>query len=326
VEQLVAGDTLLTNSGAVQPIVWIGRRALDFTRHPDPRSARPVRVRENAIADGVPRRDLLLSPDHAILLDGLLIPAKLLVNGSTIAQDTRLRAGCYFHVELQRHAVVLAEGLGCESYLDTGNRAFFENGPDPMVLHPDFDNSAGQRRREMESCAPLAVDAGRVEPIWRQLSARAGALGPRVPQMGTTDDPGLHVMLGRRVIRPTSRESGHYAFVLPGIAETIRLVSHAAAPCDTRPWVDDRRRLGVMVKRLIVRSRADVTEIALDDPRLTDGWWPLEGHDAGLWRWTNGNALLPSCAESRVLEIHVAGTVAYLSDDRTALEHMKVTA
>ena len=77
-----------------------------------------------AFGPAEPARDLLLSPDHAVFRGGALIPARALINGSTIVQEPASSAH-YFHVELPRHAVLLAEGLPCESYLDTGNRAAF---------------------------------------------------------------------------------------------------------------------------------------------------------------------------------------------------------
>ena len=128
----------------------------------------------------MPLRDLLVSPDHAIHVEGMLIPARLLRNGATIVQDDRLRAVRYFHVELEQHDVLLAEGLPAESYLDTGNRGVFENADAPLVLHPDLSDGNDQRRRELFSCAPFAADAERVEPVWRRLAVRASRLGFRV--------------------------------------------------------------------------------------------------------------------------------------------------
>jgi collagen type I alpha len=74
--------------------------------------------------------------NHAIYVDDVLIPAKHLLNGTTIRQEWRWRV-VYHHVELERHDVVLAEGLPTETYLDTGDRAKFSGAP-MVVLHPDF--------------------------------------------------------------------------------------------------------------------------------------------------------------------------------------------
>ena len=72
----------------------------------------------------MPHRDCLLSPDHAVFIDNALIPIRHLVNGRSIVQE-RVDEVTYYHVELPPHDVVVAEGLPCESYLDTGNRAAF---------------------------------------------------------------------------------------------------------------------------------------------------------------------------------------------------------
>jgi autotransporter-associated beta strand protein len=132
VEDLRIGDHLVTLSGEPRPVRWIGRRHLDLTRHPTPDHVQPIRIRANAFADNAPHRDLLVSPDHAVLCEGVpgggvLVPARLLLNGASIVRDTHHRAVTYYHVELETHDLLLAEGLPAESYLDTGNRAAFAN-------------------------------------------------------------------------------------------------------------------------------------------------------------------------------------------------------
>jgi hypothetical protein len=77
----------------------------------------------------------------------------------------------YWHVELPRHDVLLAEGLPCESYLDTGNRANFTNGGGVTTLHPEF----APLRREAEACAPLVVTGPRLAAVRLRLGMRAGA-------------------------------------------------------------------------------------------------------------------------------------------------------
>ncbi len=106
-------------------------------------SVRPVRIAAHAFADGLPHRDLLVSPEHALFVDGVLIPAHRLLNHSSVTQDAPAAAE-YFHVELDRHEVLLAEGLPAESYLDTGNRTMFANAP-LVALHPE-PAASGSRR------------------------------------------------------------------------------------------------------------------------------------------------------------------------------------
>lgn len=293
VQDLRAGDPVLTAGGAAVPVRWIGERRIDLTRHPEPDAASPIRILRGAFAPDVPRRDLLVSPDHAMLLDGLLISARLLVNGATILRETGLPAVHYFHVELEAHGILIAEGAASESYLDTGNRGLFDNAGVPLVLHPDFLSRDGQAIRERDSCAPFATDAARVRPVWDRLAVRAGALGHAVPVIETTSEPELRVMVEGRAIRPVSARGDEYVFALPRGCDQLRLLSRAAAPSDTAPWSDDRRRLGVMVRRIVLETAGEFRVIVPDHPSLADGWWGAEGDEAGPWRWTNGDAALP---------------------------------
>jgi hypothetical protein len=127
VEALREGQQVLTASGETAPIVWLGHRISDCSAHPRPEEVWPVRIRAGAFGAKLPVRDLSLSPDHAVLVDGVLVPARYLVNGSTITRE-QVDEVTYWHVELPAHGVLLAEGLPCESYLDTGNRAVFDHG------------------------------------------------------------------------------------------------------------------------------------------------------------------------------------------------------
>jgi hypothetical protein len=314
VEALRIGQQVAT-AGSGEPgfrtIRWIGYRHIDLVRHPDPASVRPVRIRADAFADGVPMRDLLVSPDHAIYADGLLIPARLLRNDTTIVREDRFRAIRYFHVELDRHDILLAEGLAAESYLDTGNRAVFENAGTVLALHPDLSGDDGQARREQASCAPFASDATRVEPVWRKLAARSAGLGYRLPIPATTRDPALRLVAGGHAYGPVARHGDCHVFVLPPATTVVRLLSRSAAPCEIEPWVEDRRPLGVAVGCVELTGRDGVSQIAVDDPSLTDGWWAPEREGDTLWRWTNGNAALSVPAGVAVLAIHLVGETTF---------------
>ena len=172
VEQLRVGDHALTlgDDGALvpRPVRWIGRRRIDLARHPRPEAARPIRIRRGAFSEGVPSRDLLLSPDHAIYAEDVLIPVRWLVNERTVGPARRMRHVEYFHVELDQHAILLAEGMPAESYLDTGDRSTFENGGVAVELYPDF----ASRTWESGGCARLVVTGPEVEAVRRRLQRR----------------------------------------------------------------------------------------------------------------------------------------------------------
>ena len=175
VEALVPGDLLpIADGGGVLPVRWIGRRRVDCRRHPEPLAVYPVRVRAGALGDGQPHRDVRLSPDHAIYLWGKLIPIRCLINGTTIVQEA-VDSVRYFHVELSRHAVILAEGLACESFLDLGNRSAFEDGGPALTLHADF----ARQRWDATACAELILGGPVLTAARQRVSLQAGWLGHR---------------------------------------------------------------------------------------------------------------------------------------------------
>jgi len=154
VETLSIGDSVLLASGDTAPITWFGYREVDCRRHPEPQNVWPVCIRRSAFGAAVPQRDLLLSPDHTVFADGVLIPVKYLINGRSIRQVRRDRID-YFHIELPRRDILLAEGLTVESYLDTGSRRHFANGGLPLVLHPDFSSLAWEAGGLRHSSLPV---------------------------------------------------------------------------------------------------------------------------------------------------------------------------
>ena len=167
VEALRIGDHAILPDRGSEPVVWIGRRAVNCARHPEPRNVWPVRITANTFGPGQPQRDLYLSPDHAIFIDDVLVPVKYLIDGAAIAQ-VRMNAITYYHVELPHHAVLLADGLPVESYLDTGDRAAF--GDDRVIaLHADFSS----RLWEARGCAPLVVAGPKLDMVRRMLRERA---------------------------------------------------------------------------------------------------------------------------------------------------------
>lgn len=171
VEELRTGEDVITADGETLSIVWIGRRRVDCRRHPQPRNALPVRIRAHAFAPDAPRRDLIVSPRHAIYFEGSLIPARLLINGTTVEQ-LDVATVDYFHVELPRHALLLAEGLAAESYLDCGDRNLFANAGGNTVLFPDF----GTRMWDAAACFELCLVGPEVEAVRGHLAARAGVI------------------------------------------------------------------------------------------------------------------------------------------------------
>ncbi len=293
-----------------------GNDHINLGGHPRPETVAPIRIERDAFADGMPHRDLLVSPDHAIFVDGKLICARQLVNGTTIRQERNWTAVDYYHVELDQHAILLAEGLPAESYLDTGNSGFFANSGAPLVLHPDLTDETDYPTREADSCAPFVWDEASVQPVWQRLADRAAAIGRPVPQRVTTTDAALRLLANQRTVKPVFSDSDRVIFVLPRGAGEVRLLSRAQSPTEARPWLEDRRRLGVRVKRIVLRGADDLREVPMDHPDLARGWWGVERDGQIISRWTDGEAVLPLPAMRGIvmLEIHLAGSMIYAAD------------
>jgi hypothetical protein len=204
VQSLRPGDVVLALGGArtsPRPVRWVGHVTIELARHPSPDAAAPVRIRADAFAPGVPRRDVMLSPDHAVLWEGALIHAADLVNGATILR-TYPRRITYWHVELDTHAaILLADGLPAESYLDLGNRALFAGERGARALHPLLTGPAGWDAR---ACAPLLVGEEYVRPARDALARRAESLGWRQAG-GRWHAPGAAVARSTRAWGGTAR-------------------------------------------------------------------------------------------------------------------------
>jgi hypothetical protein len=172
VEDLAIGNRVVTISGVPRAIKWIGRRAYDGRFVAGNRKVLPIRVAAGALAPGLPVRDLWLSPEHALYIDGALVPSGLLVNGATIWQDASVDRLEYFHIELERHDVILAEGAPVETFVDCDSRSMFQNSGEFAELYPD------DLPVPWDFCAPRA-EAGSAElaTIRAALAARAYTLG-----------------------------------------------------------------------------------------------------------------------------------------------------
>ena len=170
VETLSIGDLVLTSGGEARPVRWMGRQTVS-TRFADPLRVLPVRVGAGALGENLPVRDLLVSPDHALLVDGVLVQAAALVNGKTIRREHAVpEVFTYWHVELADHALILAEGVPAETFVDNVERMAFDNWDEHEALHgadapiPEMDLPRAKSPRQV----PAAVR--------RSLAARAEAL------------------------------------------------------------------------------------------------------------------------------------------------------
>ena len=167
VEDLRRGDLVTTTSGRSIPIRWVGiqtvhRAVADFL------SGYPVCIQPGALGDGMPSRHLLVSPAHALAIDGILAEARALVNGKTITRATGVPEKFrYFHIELESHELVLANGVPAETYIDNVAATVFDNASerDALPASPPLEEMKLPRAKAVRQ-VPLSIR--------RRLEARSG--------------------------------------------------------------------------------------------------------------------------------------------------------
>jgi len=195
VEDLSVGDQVMTVSGTLEPVIWLGNSTINCERQFHKDKAYPVRITKDAFGLNLPKRDLFLSPDHSVFIDGVMIPAYCLINGSTITQEMTETLVTYYHVELPAHNAILAEGLPAESYLETSeeNRHFFKDTTastssttsnvtkmDAQYPACPEDTPAWKHIWDTQGYAKLTQDGPILETVKAMLAERAQELNAKV--------------------------------------------------------------------------------------------------------------------------------------------------
>ncbi|MBS1093260.1 Hint domain-containing protein [Gluconobacter wancherniae] len=284
VENIATGSNAVCYLEGTMLLTPDGERAVESLK-----AGEMISVREGALADGIPSRDLLVTPEQCMALDDGFIPARMLVNGMSIIYDRTITDYNYYHVETLNHSILIAEGALSESYLDCGHRSDALMGDAQVTrLHA--------LTWEKDAALPLLTERTRVETIYMGLVERAASLGyepstTHAPVNGAAST-GLYLQLenGGR-LRAMRVRGDQHLFMLPEGIDTVRIVSGAARPFDTiGPFVDDRRMLGVLVGTATLWDGGSWKEMTSHLTSIsTDGWCNVED---GTMRWTNGNARL----------------------------------
>jgi hypothetical protein len=273
VEKLRVGDIVVTLGGRRRVLRWIGHGSALATS--GRRSAvTPVVVRKSALSDNVPNRDLHVTKGHAMFLDDVLIPVEFLINHRSIVWDDRAREVTVYHLELDTHDVLLANGTPAESYRDDGNRWMFKNA------------NSGWGLPAKGPCAPVLTGGPVVDAVWRRILDRAD---PR-PGLPLTDDPGMHLIVDGARLEPAMQAGDICMFTIDHGPREVRLASRAAAPQEIG-LARDPRCLGVAVRRIVVRQGARFRTFFAQDQRLAQGFHGFE--PTCDLRWTDGDAALP---------------------------------
>ncbi|NVN06755.1 Hint domain-containing protein [Asaia spathodeae] len=295
VEDLSLGDVVLASEPDGRDcyhenVIWTGRRHVRVRSNTSAGdiAGYPVRVKKNALSDGIPHKDLLITPEHCLYLEKKFIPVRLLVNGSSIFYDRNINEYTYYHIETSSHSVIWADGALTESYLDTGNRSKF---------FADYEKNTSNRLTKSwpeDAAAPLAVSREIVEPIFHKIEKRSFALGfvKGEDSRERTYDPQIALLLSSGdKIYPIRSHADLVIFKIPAGSDHVRIMSRAGRPSDLEGnFVDDRRVLGLRVGKIIQFSAARSGQlIECDEANFSNGWHALEGDGS---RWTNGDAYI----------------------------------
>ncbi len=296
IEHLRVGDLVTTQDGP-RPVKWVGRQSFASRFMNGNLDLQPVRIAAGALGVGCPAQDLFVSLDHALLIDGLLVPAGQILNGGSIATVPLPELLEYYNVELDRHACLLAHGVWAESYADTGNRRGFHNYPEFVALYPAHIPAP------TVPCAPRTqVGDAALRPIRARLGCHDDAF---------TTDPALRLEAGGAVLTPFEIDGPVHRFRLPKAVRSMRLLSRSDVPARSGLGGTDHRRLGVSVGQLVVAG----TVIDLGSGAFGAGFHPCEGGH----RWTDGHGVLRVAARrGAVIEVAAGALAAYrLTADAT---------
>lgn len=172
VEQLEPGDRVLTCDDGPQEVLWIGRRTVSAARLRARPALRPVRIRAGALGSRRPGDDLLVSPDHRVLIRSrgaadlfgtpeVLVAARDLLGDFAVSVDHSLRPVTYVHLLFARHQILRANGVESESL-------------HPAAAAPDALDAAGLC--VLDALAPGgAADPARYGPPARRVLTTAEA-------------------------------------------------------------------------------------------------------------------------------------------------------
>ena len=297
VEQLSIGDLVLTASGAARPITWIGTGQVLATRgRRGP--ATPVIVRKGALGPGLPNADLRVTKGHSLWLDGALIPVEFLVNHRSIVWDDRAQEVTIYHIELETHDVILANGAPAESYRDDGNRWLFRNA------------NLGWGQAPKPPYAPVLTGGPVVDAVWARLLKRAG---PR-KLLRLTNDADVHLLVDGTRVDAIEHRDGIHVFRLGTKPRSVRIRSRAAAPQELG-LARDPRILGVAIRRIVLAQPK--RQCVVEAVELTEGCHEFEPKRS--LRWTSGDAVVPAKLFAGMngpglMMLHLGASTQYIND------------
>ncbi|EHD14538.1 hypothetical protein CIN_04700 [Commensalibacter intestini A911] len=320
VEDIVPGDLVYSvghnNTWQLRQVIWVGKQTTTVAAYKhDDLAGYPICIRKNAIDEGVPFADLYVTAEHCMFFDDYFVPIRMLVNGKTIFYDHSFTTYDYYHIELEKHSVIVANGALSESYLDTGNRHYFTS------KSLDTFSSTRVKSWERDAAAMLITKRGGVEAIFYALDQRADRMSIELIEQKKvrTNNPDVYLITDKGCkLFPVRVTDTEVLFELPSDLKNVRLISRTYRPCDV--WgahYDNRYVHGVLVGDIVMHQEHQkyILDMHLSGKELS-GWLP-QSHSRA--RWTSGNALIPlkSVEDNRniLLSIQIVETGSYVVNE-----------
>ncbi len=282
VENLNVGDELITEDG-VRSINWIGRTKLRCGDAPWAHNITPIRIKKDALADGCPDVDLLVSPGHGIAFDLIgkfLVPAGCLLNHSTISQEAPEFVE-YWHVELEQHSLIYSQNCLVESYIEQGNRHLFDA---DRITGPQFSIDPTDRAGLFER-----IDDG---PILDAIRARVQKRAVASAWEIKAPNESIHLEVDGSRTEGIS-DGTSLRFLVPQNARSVVLKSPSFIPSSINPASRDHRPLGVKLFSINVDDGLTCRTFDADHPDFGEDFYPTENTETPQ-RWTTGAAEIPS--------------------------------
>jgi hypothetical protein len=228
----------------------------------------------------------------------VLIPVEFLVNHRSIVWDDRAQEVTIYHIELDTHDILLANGAPAESYRDDGNRWLFRNG------------NLGWDQAQKPPYAPVLTGGPVVDTVWARLLKRAG---PR-KLLQLTNDADMHLLVDGKRIDAIERRNDIHVFRLGTKPRSVRIRSRAAAPQELG-LAGDPRMLGVAIRRIVLAQ--PYRQCVIEAEELTEGCHEFEPNNG--MRWTDGDAVVPAKLFTgmngpTLMMLHLGAATQYLDD------------
>ena len=306
---LQAGDMVIDADGATRTIHWIGDRSFAADAVPDDERAAilPIYISRGSIAANVPMADIAVSPACMLQVAGHATLARDIAQARPFSVGVAaVKTVRYLHIETDIPAMLLAEGLAVYSLL-------------PRADRNRFANAANRPANAAETVAPL--------PVVVAVPVAEPAMAPAAPQPpaetvlsadGLTGDAGLHLIVDGVVIRRHMVADRVHRFTVPAKSQQVHIMSRCMVPHERDATEQDRRRLGVGLCHVVIRTETLEIELGHQEGSLIDGFHDREeGH-----RWTDGKALLPPrfyrwLTVDSTFEVHVLDTSLRYQVDST---------